>query len=430
MDLNFEHNPAAEEIRQFRGNYDFDAIEDDLVERHDEIELSINDKLNKNDINGAVERLDEHLKSAHTGRKKKFDAPTVSVTMDTVNRCFDDYLKKLSEHASEEDIKTALDRFITARKNVTSETIRLDSKKWSDALKSNDSKKFWQLVDWKGNLKKKKAVNAPSIQEFEVFFENLYKCDNQNELREILEIESDVTVPILDDPISETEIKDAWKSMKKPGFDYQLPILSILVTHFSLMLVSMMNMMFYVKYPISLALSLLSLIPKKGNLRLPKNFRGIQMMKILACLYDRVITNRLKSWFSFHIDQTAFQKLKSTLIHIFTLRILIEIAKKQNITLYIASVDIEKAFDNVPRSLLLKKLVKLGIGKCMLFALKQLYSFSICIIKFQGELSNSFKMERGVRQGAASSVLLFNCFMDDLFEHLHQKCSVEVIKVR
>ena len=58
-------------------------------------------------------------------------------------------------------------------------------------------------------------------------------------------------------------------------------------------------------------------------------------------------------------------------------------------------------------------------------ALKQLYKFSICILKFQGELSDSFRMERGVRQGAASSVLLFNTFMDGLFEHFNRKCSVE-----
>ena len=35
-------------------------------------------------------------------------------------------------------------------------------------------------------------------------------------------------------------------------------------------------------------------------------------------------------------------------------------------------------------------------------------------------------MYRGVRQGAASSVLLFNCFMDGLFHHLESKCSVEI----
>ena len=69
--------------------------------------------------------------------------------------------------------------------------------------------------------------------------------------------------------------------------------------------------------------------------------------------------------------------------------------------------------------------MKLDIGKYMLFALKQMYGFSTCVIKFQDDLSNSFRMERGVRQGAASSVLLFNAFMDGLFQHLVQKYSIE-----
>ena len=110
-----------------------------------------------------------------------------------------------------------------------------------------------------------------------------------------------------------------------------------------------------------------------GNLALSNNYRGIQMMKSLACLFDRIITNRLKLWLPFHIDQTAFQKFKSTLLHIFTLRILIELAKKNKTTLYIGSMDLSKAFDNVDRLLLLKKLIKLGVGKYMLHALKQLY---------------------------------------------------------
>ena len=98
-----------------------------------------------------------------------------------------------------------------------------------------------------------------------------------------------------------------------------------------------------------------------------------------------------------------------------------------NLTLYIGPVDTEKAFDHVPRSLLLKKLVKFGIGKCMLFALKQINSFSICVINFQGELSSSFRMEHGVRQWAALSALLFITFMDGLFQHLEENCSLETL---
>ena len=156
------------------------------------------------------------------------------------------------------------------------------------------------------------------MKQFEIFFEDLYKCKNQRELQDIMEIETDNVVPALDVPISEDEVKTAYKSMKKSGFDFNLQILSILIIHFTAMLTNIMNAMFLIKYPVSLAYSLLSLIPKKGNLMLPKNFRGIQMMKTLACLYDRIITNRLKPWLKFHIDQTAFQRGKSTLIHIFT----------------------------------------------------------------------------------------------------------------
>ena len=86
-----------------------------------------------------------------------------------------------------------------------------------------------------------------------------------------MEIDTDVTIPILDEPITDNEIKLAFRAMKKPGFDYKLPILSILVTYFSLMLVNIMNMMFYVKYPVTLAYSLLSLIPKKETWCSQKN---------------------------------------------------------------------------------------------------------------------------------------------------------------
>ena len=61
-------------------------------------------------------------------------------------------------------------------------------------------------------------------------------------------------------------------------------------------------------------------------------------MKALACLYDRIIVNRLKLWLPFNIDQTAFQKGKSTLLHIFTLRIAIELTKMKKQT--IGSMDI------------------------------------------------------------------------------------------
>ena len=45
-------------------------------------------------------------------------------------------------------------------------------------------------------------------------------------------------------------------------------------------------------------------IPKEGNLKVAKNYRGVQMMKSLACLYGRILANRLKLWLPVNDDQT------------------------------------------------------------------------------------------------------------------------------
>ena len=73
-------------------------------------------------------------------------------------------------------------------------------------------------------------------------------------------------------------------------------------------LIILLNLIFYVAYPVSLAISLLCAIPKKGNLKLLTNYRGIQMQPLLAILYDRIIANRLILWASTNEEQTAFKK--------------------------------------------------------------------------------------------------------------------------
>ena len=87
-------------------------------------------------------------------------------------------------------------------------------------------------------------------------------------------------------------------------------------------------------------------------------------------------------------------------------------------------MDISKAFDRVPRLMPMRKLIKLGIGKYIIHALKQLYKLTNCLIKFNGIFSNVFSMKSCIRQGAVSPVLLFNVFMDDLFNYLRERCSV------
>ena len=71
---------------------------------------------------------------------------------------------------------------------------------------------------------------------------------------------------ILDDPITTNEVNESIKNMKKGGYDYPLSIVYMLKSMFLPMLVLLLNVIFYVKYPIQCSNSLLFTIPKKGNL--------------------------------------------------------------------------------------------------------------------------------------------------------------------
>ena len=90
------------------------------------------------------------------------------------------------------------------------------------------------------------------------------------------------------------------------------------------------------------------------------------MLPSLGVLYDHIIAARIYKWMKIKDGQSGFQKGKSTLHQIFTIRLLIMLANVINETLYIGSFDIQKAFDKVPCLLMLKKLIKYGIGYCML----------------------------------------------------------------
>ena len=252
-----------------------------------------------------------------------------------------------------------------------------------------------------------------------------YKPDKDDAVDKIDKLRTDVYDPLLDDPVTEKEMDDAMEKMKNGGYDHRIEMFRIMVRIMSPLILLILNSLFFVAYPDKMAISLLTAIPKKGDLSLVTNYRGIQMLPALAVLHDRVIANRLTAWIKVHDEQSAFQKKKSTVHQLFTIRLLIELAKKNNFTLYIGLFDLAKAFDKVSRYRMLKKLIAKGIGNCMLQALKRLYSCTYCVLSCGNQCSEKFRTYTGIRQGAASSTLLFIAFIDDLIDYLEERCPHE-----
>ena len=89
-------------------------------------------------------------------------------------------------------------------------------------------------------------------------------------------------------------------------------------------------------------------IPKKGDLTLPTNYRGISLLPIAAKFYKKLLLNRLRPKIEPILckNQNGFRPDRSTLGQILTLRRIIEEIKFCNQTASIIFVDCSKAFDS------------------------------------------------------------------------------------
>ena len=435
-ELNYEFDPNRPTIVRHLGCYDLNVFENCLRENEAQLQEDVLGEMSKCDITKAVIKLDTHLHDALRVAKKK-KAVTVNsapkIAMEKANEEFDNFQRSMKGESTD-STEEAWRKYQLSRNNVSGSMHKIEHNKWTSFIENKNAKELWDLVwdciDWKGNVSKDKTVR-PTDDELALHFEKLYSTDDPDESAKIEELSTNTCNPSLDDPITKEELDAATKEMKKGGYDYNLDILKVLVRIISPLLLLFFNVMFYVAYPTTLARSLLSCLPKKANLSLPANFRGIQMLAALSALYDRIIAIRLRKWSGtnniVNFLQSAFQKGKSTIHQIFTLRIIIEIAKQTNTTIYIGFFDLAKAFDKVSRVLLLKNLIEQGIGNCMLQALKRIYLHTSCIIGNAFQASDEFRTTSGIRQGAASSVLLFIFFMDGLISFLQTNCIQEPI---
>ena len=90
-------------------------------------------------------------------------------------------------------------------------------------------------------------------------------------------------------------------------------------------------------------------------------------------------------------------------------------------------MDLKKAFDTVKLSVLFQKL-KGRVAPILIRVLIFSYIHQNCHIKWDGAKSSTFTISNGVRQGAVASPVLFNIYIDSLFDILSSSgygCKIE-----
>ena len=111
-------------------------------------------------------------------------------------------------------------------------------------------------------------------------------------------------------------------------------------------------------------------------------------------------------------EQYGFRRGRGCSDAIHVLRMVIEKSAEWGEDLWIAALDVEKAFDRVHHSALFDAILEAGVEWEAISSLKRLYAGTRAYVNlWTGVDSRAFDIERGVRQGDPLSPLLFNLVM-------------------
>jgi hypothetical protein len=153
---------------------------------------------------------------------------------------------------------------------------------------------------------------------------------------------------------------------------------------------------------------------KKGDQKDCNNYRAITLLSLTGKTYAKIIERRCRPIVEAQIqdEQSGFRAGRSTTDQLFTLHQLLEKSWAFGKEVYLCFVDLEKAYDRVPRGKLWECLQEYGIDGQLLRAIKSLYSDCKSCVRIAGKLSEQFNVSCGLRQGCVLSPLLFIVYMD------------------
>ena len=156
-------------------------------------------------------------------------------------------------------------------------------------------------------------------------------------------------------------------------------------------------------------MAVLALLFKKGNKNSLHNWRPISILNVDYKILAQVLSKRLQTVVTsiVSLDQTGFIKDRSSAENIRLVQDLIDYYQGVKAPGIIMFLDFEKAYDNVSHNFLFYLLKKLNFGKSFIQWIQSMYTKAKGRVMNHGWISESFNIERGVRQGCPLSSLLF-----------------------
>ena len=154
--------------------------------------------------------------------------------------------------------------------------------------------------------------------------------------------------------------------------------------------------------------------PKKGDLGLAKNYRGITLTSIAAKIYNALLRNRIEPKIDniLRKNQNGFQRNRSTTSQILTIRRILEGVQAKNLQATLIFVNFTKAFDSIHRGKMEQILLVYSIPKETVAAIMILYRNTKVKIRSPDGDTEYFDIVAGVLQGDTLAPYLFIICLD------------------
>ena len=320
------------------------------------------------------------------------------------------------------DAKKEFKKIILAKKRRHRNSVY---QKLQEQRQELNHKEFWKVFR-KISPKSEKESTQPSLYEFRKYFEKLSHTNRAQDFPG----ESPEIGP-LDDAITIKELENAGARLrlgKSTGIDNTSNemIISLLETHPKLILKLFNSILQSGEIIPEWLMGMIVAIYKDGPKMDTGNYRGITLMSCLGKLFLSILNSRLMEYVLGRdvLTDSALGFVpgnRTSDAHIIIHNLINKFCHKQKAKLFSCFVDFKKAFDSVPRDILLKKLLKYGINGKFFNIIRNVYLNDEACVKANGVRSTSFDINIGVRQGCVLSPLLFNIFICDLAKTLMEQ---------
>ncbi|CAF4759375.1 unnamed protein product [Pieris macdunnoughi] len=151
---------------------------------------------------------------------------------------------------------------------------------------------------------------------------------------------------------------------------------------------------------------------RTGDLADIHNYRPISLATIISKVFDGVLNTQLSKYIKPHDNQFGFKPGLSTDGAILSLKHTINYYVKRKTPVFACFLDLSRAFDLVSYDLLWKKLEKIHLPQDTINILKYWYQSQVNSVRWEGVLSDPYRMECGLRQGGMTSPILFNLYVN------------------